>query len=256
MTSDELAVRIQQTHARLTAVLTDCAPTPHLTGSLAQLEHAAGSEASLGGHVRAGLEAVYGRRGEELAVCRIAAFIEELAREVSETPGTYTSNGVTDGFLDLLQATIVRAQSTSKRDRMRLYARIVRRYLEDAPYHDRAGEYLRTLGSLSDDEIRVASVTFGLGRYRWLQWTQDGPIFELKDTIRREPLMKHLPDLTAEFIDYCLKRIEAAGLLRDLSSATFNYIGDFYCLRDYFREMMAFLGWDELTGNESGAEPD
>ena len=144
-------------------------------------------------------------------------------------------------WFDLVIRVIEAAARTRSREKINLYARVLRGAVTIQDRREFSPEeYLAVLTELTLREIEVGQVIYRQQCEVRMQPNEN----ELQWAWRMG--WKQLPELCSsvpkEDIPFILLRLQKSGLVREITGTYFNYTGGVYIITESFRKLMRYIG--------------
>lgn len=141
-------------------------------------------------------------------------------------------------WFDLIVRGIEAATRTRDKEKIRLYAKVLRGAVTIQDREEFSPEeYLSILTELTPREIEVARVIYEQSQRTpntdGLQWIREKKLPELSE---------RCPSIPREDLQFILLRLQRSGLIQELVGTYFDYTGGTYIITRVFRKLMHYLG--------------
>ncbi|MCF8257856.1 MAG: hypothetical protein K9J06_09890 [Flavobacteriales bacterium] len=189
------------------------------------------------------LDLLLSSRGNEFVYKRLEALIEELKQEMEAVEKHLIKHDFIDReeCYDLTQQVFVAAARTRHREKLKLFAQVLRGALtEKASSHD-PELYVKIIDELSVKELQVALLLYRVKSER----ESDKPRAE---DYRREGMSNDAfwfsnnhPEYAREELEYMFLRLERTGLLKEVVAGAMDYAGGSYNPTKLFDQFISYI---------------
>ncbi len=192
------------------------------------------------------LDVIFSSRGQALAAQRLTQFIDDLRTEMRllETRVVDKDYLESEQWVDLVMRAMEAAARTRDREKIRLYAKILKGAVSNRNLREFSPEeYLTILSEMTPLEIQVATSIYRQQSDR----PQEGEN-ELTWAQRKE--WDKIPErvsVSHDDMPFILIRLERTGLIKEITGAFWGYEGGVYVVTEAFRKMMQFLGETDIS---------
>jgi len=183
-------------------------------------------------YVGSSIDVLLGSKAQKFAEERKERLYTELKAEIEklDEPKIDKEYLQSEEWFDILLQAIDKTVRTRSKEKIKLFAKVLKGALlfSGLDKGSRAEEYLNVLSELTINEVRLAKVVFDL---------KEVDITREKDN----ELFRRCTFIDKEDFPFYMKRLEKAGLVREMVGMIADYEGGIYKITATFTKMMDFL---------------
>ncbi len=186
------------------------------------------------------LDVLLSSEGQKIVQARVMQMFKNLKREMRCVQESMIDKKYLESeeFFDLILRGIEAATKTRDREKVHLYAKVLRGAVTIQNREEFSPEeYLSILTELTSREIEVARVIYEQSERTpntdGLQWIAEKKLPQLSARCRSIP---------REDLQFILLRLQPSGLIRELVGTYFDYTGGTYIITKVFQKLMHYLG--------------
>lgn len=179
-------------------------------------------------------------RGQKIVEQRVSLLFERIKDDLEQIKEDMIDKKFleTDEFFDLLRKAIELSIKTRDKEKIKLYAHILRNALLKTTVNKETGEeYIEVLSELSIKELSLAKVIYEMQSVGVLANEN-----ELQMALRTgwDDIPKKIA-IPREELDFLLKRLERTGIIKEITGSYFDYSGGVYIITQTFLTIMNSL---------------
>lgn len=144
-----------------------------------------------------------------------------------------------EGF-DLIQKTFIAAAKTRQKEKLKIFAKIIRGSLTKKNKKHDPELYLRIVDELSEIELEIAFLLYDVKEKRKVKVEGDN---EAENGMTNDPywFSKHYPQYSKDELEFILPRLEKTGLVKELVGFFVGYGGGQYDPTALFSDFISFI---------------
>ena len=184
--------------------------------------------------------------GQKFVEERLEYMIEQLREQMNNIEEEKIDKNAFDteeGF-DLVQKTFIAAAKTRQREKLKVFAKILRGSLTRKNKRHDPELYLKIVDELSERELEVALLLFEVKEKRKIKVEGEN---EAQDGMSNDPywFSKHYPQYTKDELKFIFPRLEKTGLVKELVGSFIGYGGEQYNPTPLFTDFINFIEHNE-----------
>jgi hypothetical protein len=184
--------------------------------------------------------------GQKFVEERLQYLIDQLQEQMNEVQEHAIDRRIFDteeGF-DLVNKTFAAAARTRQREKLKVFAKILRGALTLKERTHDPELYLRIVDEMSEKELEVALLLFEVKEKRKIKVEGDN---EAQDGMTNDPywFSKNYPKYSKAELEFIFPRLEKTGLVKELVGSFLGYRGGQYNPTPLFTDFINFIGNQE-----------
>jgi hypothetical protein len=195
------------------------------------------------------LDLYFSTPGQKFVEERLEYMIAQLENEMNAVQEHLINkeNFNTEENFDLIQKTFLAAAKTRQRNKLNVFAKIIKGSLIIQNKKHNPELYLSIVDELSERELQIALLLFDVKEKRKINLEDES---ESQDGISNDSywFSKHYPEYTQEELEYIFPRLEKTGLVKELVGSFLGYGGGQYNPTSLFSDFINFI---EHNGNSN-----
>lgn len=192
------------------------------------------------------LDLVLSSEGQKIVQARVMQMLKDLEREMGGMQESMVDKRYlgSEEFFDLILKAIEAAARTREREKIRIYARVLKGAVT---IQDREGtspeEYLAILSELTLREIQMARVVYEQSE----RAPKTGTLLSKREK-RIAQLSKRCPSIPRDDLQFILLRLQRSGLMYEMVGTYAGYTGGTYIITQVFHKLMDYLEGSSSDG--------
>lgn len=183
--------------------------------------------------------------GQKYAEERLEYLINQLRIEMDQIKEAVIDNTFlqTEEGYDLITKTFVAASKTRQREKLKLFAKVLRgAYTTKVTVHD-PELYIKIIDELSERELAVAFLFYKVK----LEWKINPPKDGYKGELLKDPVWfsTNYPIYSKDELEFTLPRLEKTGLIKELTGSYTGNLGSFYNPTPLLAHLMEYIEENE-----------
>ncbi len=170
------------------------------------------------------IDSTLSMHGQKYVEERLQYLIKELGEEIKQVKDFVIDNAFlqTEEGYDLINKTFIAASKTRQKDKLRLFAKVLRgAYSPKTTFHD-PELYIKLIEELSARELEVVFLLYRI------KVARDPTISASESGSDAFTLSKKFSQFTKEELEFILPRLEKTGLIKELVGSFLGYGGGVY----------------------------
>lgn len=197
-------------------------------------------------YVGGAIDTVLSIKADQLHTQRVEALFTALEEEM----GLINIDKVSSEYfeseegMDLLISTVEAAKKTKNKEKIKLYAKILRgaTTLQAGDLEPHPEVYLAILAELSLRELTVAKLIYDFQKE---EYQANSGLSELQWVSKSWKEFEQAAQVfVGNELDFVLQRLSKTGLIREITGTYFDYMGGVFTVTLTFRGLMCFVGED------------